>query len=39
MMLDASAAHADGIVFYQGNDRVWLAASVPARYLSALRWA
>jgi putative RNA 2'-phosphotransferase len=31
--LDANAAHGSGIVFYEGNDKVWLADCVPGRFL------
>lgn len=31
----AGQAHAAGVAFYQGNDQVWLADAVPARFLSA----
>ena len=34
LQVDAARAHADGIAFYAGNDVVWLADAVPARYLS-----
>lgn len=36
LQVDAAAAHADGIVFYKGNDRIWLAESVPSQYLTVL---
>ena len=36
LRIDAAMAHAEGIVFYRGNDRVWLAESVPAQYLTVL---
>ena len=29
----AGQAHAEGLVFYRGNDQVWLSDAVPARYL------
>ncbi len=29
----AGQAHADGLVFYRGNDQVWLSDPIPARYL------
>ena len=32
--VDAKAASADGIPFYRGNDKVWLADAVPAKYLA-----
>jgi len=31
----AAEAHAAGVAFYQGNDQVWLADAVPARFLIA----
>ncbi|MCR4869841.1 MAG: RNA 2'-phosphotransferase [Atopobiaceae bacterium] len=37
LQVDAASAHADGIAFFLGNERVWLADSVPARYLSILK--
>lgn len=36
LQVDSSAAHSDGIEFFEGNDRVWLATSIPAQYLSVL---
>lgn len=33
LTVDAAAAAADGILFYRGNDRVWLCDELPARYL------
>jgi len=35
LAVDAATAHHDGVPFYRGNDAVWLADHVPARYLSA----
>jgi putative RNA 2'-phosphotransferase len=35
LAVDAAGAHRDGVPFYRGNDAVWLADHVPARYLSA----
>lgn len=32
--VDAARAHQDGIMFYIGNEQVWLADFVPAAYLS-----
>lgn len=32
--VDAAKAHRDGIAFYRGNDKVWLADFVPTGYLS-----
>jgi len=34
LQVDAARAHADGVPFYAGNDVVWLADAVPAKYLS-----
>lgn len=31
--VDAATAHAAGIVFYRGNDKVWLADRVPAEFV------
>lgn len=33
--IDATAAHAAGIPFYKGNDKVWLADEVPSRFVTA----
>ena len=33
--IDATAAHAAGIPFYKGNDKVWLADEVPPRFVTA----
>lgn len=35
LKIDAGAAHADGVVFYAGNEKVWLADVVPARFISS----
>ena len=32
--VDAARAASEGIRFYLGNEKVWLADAVPARYLS-----
>ena len=37
LQVDAASAHADGIAFYKGNERVWLAECVPVRFLSVLQ--
>ena len=37
LQVDASTANSDGIEFFEGNDRVWLAASIPAQYLLILK--
>jgi len=34
LKIDAAAAHANGVVFYSGNDKVWLADAVPARFIA-----
>ncbi|MDO5066768.1 MAG: RNA 2'-phosphotransferase [Propionibacteriaceae bacterium] len=36
LRIDAAAAQAAGIQFYPGSDRVWMAETIPARYLSKL---
>lgn len=33
LAVDAAAASADGVTFYPGSDRVWMADAVPAQYL------
>jgi putative RNA 2'-phosphotransferase len=33
LVVDAERAHQDGIRFYRGNDRVWLADEIPAAYI------
>ena len=38
LVVDAAAAHAAGVAFYRGNDQVWLADAVPARYISQTDW-
>jgi putative RNA 2'-phosphotransferase len=35
LRVDAGRAHSDGIAFYVGNDVVWLADTVPARYIDS----
>jgi len=37
LRVDAGAAHARGVRFWQGNDEVWLAQEVPAEYLAVDR--
>lgn len=37
LQVDASTAYSDGIEFFKGNDRVWLASKMPAQYLSVLK--
>lgn len=34
LSVDAAAAHADGVTFYAGNEKVWLSDRVPPRYLT-----
>ena len=34
--VDAKRAFEDGLAFYQGNDKVWLADEVPPKYLSRI---
>jgi putative RNA 2'-phosphotransferase len=34
LRVDAAAAHAAGFVFYVGNEKVWLADAVPARFVA-----
>ena len=33
LKVDAAAAHAAGVAFYRGNDKVWLADRVPAEFV------
>jgi RNA:NAD 2'-phosphotransferase (TPT1/KptA family) len=33
IQVDATSADATGVPFYAGNEKVWLADAVPARYL------
>lgn len=33
LVIDAAAAHADGIAFYTGNDTIWLADAIPPRFI------
>ena len=33
LVVDAAAAHAAGVVFYRGNEHVWLADAVPPRFI------
>ena len=37
LQVDTASAYAGGTEFYLGNERVWLASSVPARYLSIVK--
>jgi putative RNA 2'-phosphotransferase len=34
LRVDAAAAYRDGVHFYEGNEQVWLADAIPARYVS-----
>lgn len=34
LTVDAKAAWSDGVKFYLGNEKVWLADAIPAKYLS-----
>jgi putative RNA 2'-phosphotransferase len=34
LKVDAAAAHADGVCFYAGNDKVWLVKFLPACFVS-----
>lgn len=34
--IDAASANAKGVVFYKGNDKVWLADAVPPRYIKQI---
>lgn len=34
LRIDAAAAHAAGVPFYRGNDRVWLADTVPPAFIA-----
>ncbi len=36
LQVDAQAAHEAGLAFYEGNERVWLADIVPARFIQRL---
>lgn len=36
LLVDAANAHGDGIAFYEGNDKVWLADAVSPQYLSVI---
>lgn len=39
LRVKAGQAASEGIVFYEGNDRVWLADTVPAKYIEAVEGA
>jgi len=34
LIINAKKAHAQGVCFYQGNDKVWLADQVPAEFMA-----
>jgi putative RNA 2'-phosphotransferase len=36
LIVNAGQAHASGVAFYRGNDRVWLADGVPSAFIEAL---
>jgi putative RNA 2'-phosphotransferase len=36
LVVDAAAAASAGVAFYEGNDLVWLADRVPARFITAI---
>ena len=36
LLIDAETAHKQGIKFYHGNEKVWLADFIPAKYISKL---
>lgn len=36
LVIDAKAAWNDGVKFYLGNEKVWLADAVPGRYIRKL---
>ncbi|MEJ1114248.1 RNA 2'-phosphotransferase [Paenarthrobacter sp. CCNWLY172] len=36
LLIDSAAAHGEHVSFYQGGEKVWLADSVPARFISVL---
>ncbi len=37
LVIDAETAWKDGIMFYLGNDKVWLADTVPAKYIKVMQ--
>lgn len=39
LMIDAAAAVAAGTTFYEGNELVWLADRVPARFIAPAEWS
>lgn len=36
--IDSKRAYEDGVVFYHGNEKVWLADIIPACYIKELDW-
>lgn len=36
LVIDSAKASSDGVPFYIGNEKVWLAEAVPSKYLTAL---
>ena len=36
LRIDARTAYNDGSKFYFGNDKVWLADSIPSRYITVI---
>ena len=36
LVVDAKQAYEDGIVFYYGNENVWLCDALPAKYLTSI---
>ena len=34
LRIDATAAWKDGLKFYHGNETIWLANDIPAKYIS-----
>ncbi len=37
LQIDAGRAHGDGVVFYIGNDKVWLADCIPPEYVFIMK--
>ncbi len=37
LQIDAKAASDDGIIFYVGNDKVWLCDTIPSKYISIFK--
>ncbi len=36
LVIDSKSAYKDGIIFYVGNDKVWLCDNLPAKYIKVL---